>query len=535
MNSLFEGKYISRILANKDVLISELVDDFGIQYRDLLNERFDEIKFVIFTCMDNLRVDINRKYSLWIANKIIELFKDNGISDDIYIDDKFKEISGYQIEPLNNRNIFNSIFNSMFVSFNFTFQSKEVFGIFSFDNSLDYNYLSEYARNRNTTPEEFIINNRCDFLRGIGKYPENYTNQMIVDDENYPNYCQFYENVVKKYYSIIDDANKKFKNEIDFYNKLYNFRNNLFTNCYKKLLGELIEYLSDDDRKKVESSNYDLIDIDFLKTFFSFGQGLLDESKFETASIEEKKKMLFSYYGDNEDRKELTQKLIEVRRKYAKEYERQILKLFIIESNCDLDDINLGIDLSIQDYSNFAFFVEDGVSKKDRFLFLNPFSCKDECLDIHLRHELRHSLTSSVRRENGLTIVKTGNTEFIYSGEELIEKKNELYNELITQMSSLDKTRKSYCNGIYILSTEGSSFPKKSSSDYDHMIPEFQKLYGILPKDVLNSQIELNNDNLYKFISSDEIKKIEDGLSDFFTQKIPDDVLDSIKSRSYIY
>ena len=89
MNSLFEGKYISRILANKDVLISELVDDFGIQYRDLLNERFDEIKFVIFTCMDNLRVDINRKYSLWIANKIIELFKDNGISDDIYIDDKF--------------------------------------------------------------------------------------------------------------------------------------------------------------------------------------------------------------------------------------------------------------------------------------------------------------------------------------------------------------------------------------------------------------------------------------------------------------
>ena len=37
MNSLLEKKYINKILSNKNVLISELTDEFGSEYEVLLN------------------------------------------------------------------------------------------------------------------------------------------------------------------------------------------------------------------------------------------------------------------------------------------------------------------------------------------------------------------------------------------------------------------------------------------------------------------------------------------------------------------
>ena len=55
MNSLLEKKYINKILSNKNVLISELTDEFGSEYEGLLNERFDKIKFVFFASLTNYK------------------------------------------------------------------------------------------------------------------------------------------------------------------------------------------------------------------------------------------------------------------------------------------------------------------------------------------------------------------------------------------------------------------------------------------------------------------------------------------------
>lgn len=45
----------------------------------------------------------------------------------------------------------------------------------------------------------------------------------------------------------------------------------------------------------------------------------------------------------------------------------------------------------------------------------------------------------------------------------------------------------------------------------------------MIPQSAMVSQIERNNENLYSFISLDEIKKLEDSLQDY--NNIPDDIL----------
>ena len=51
----------------------------------------------------------------------------------------------------------------------------------------------------------------------------------------------------------------------------------------------------------------------------------------------------------------------------------------------------------------------------------------------------------------------------------------------------------------------------------------------MIPQDVMRSQIEEDNENLYSFISQDEINKIEDSLKHH--DNIPGDILSSILSR----
>ena len=72
MNSLLEKKYINKILSNKNVLISELTDEFGSEYEGLLNERFDKIKFVFFASLTNYKRYLRKRYSYLAANKIVE-------------------------------------------------------------------------------------------------------------------------------------------------------------------------------------------------------------------------------------------------------------------------------------------------------------------------------------------------------------------------------------------------------------------------------------------------------------------------------
>lgn len=183
--------------------------------------------------------------------------------------------------------------------------------------------------------------------------------------------------------------------------------------------------------------------------FFYTGQSLNDESKIETSSAEEIQELYSLYYGENNQEKDIVQIIKNVREKAAKRYNKQILEAFTFESNCDISTIEIDSDLSLSDLLLFASFEQEDGIEKNRLLYFDPYASDEECLDIHLRHEIRHSLTSSVRREDNLDIVKVGNAEYIYSEEKLITVNNKLYNELLTQKKQL-KMQKQVLKEVYI-------------------------------------------------------------------------------------
>ena len=397
-----------------------------------------------------------------------------------------------------------------------------MFGIYSFDSSIDDDTLRIYVQSRNITVEEFIRNNRCDFLRNIGKYPGDYSNEMIYSDINYVPMCHYYEELMKKYNGILNDIKENLKNEIDIFYRLKEIRKTLFINNYKKMLEELVEYLSDSDKKIVANGNYKLSEVEFLKIFFYNEQSLYEECKLEILSEEEKQELYLLYYGEGNIKSDIVRVVKRAREKAAKKYNKQVLEMCTFESNCDISSVEIDKDLSSIDSVLFASFEqEDGIEKR-RLLFFDPCACDEESLDVHLRHEIRHSLTSSVKKQEDLNIVKVGNAEYIYCDGKLISVNNEFYNELLTQEKALEKTKESFDKGIYILSPTGSSFPREITSIYDKYLPEFSKISSLLPHSAVVSQIEENNNNLYSFISKDEIKRIEDGLKDY--NNLPDDI-----------
>lgn len=75
-------------------MISELVDEFGSEYGEVLNERFDEIKFVFFVSLMSYKRYLWNKYSYLAANKIVEFIKENNILTVVYVDSQFKDVSG---------------------------------------------------------------------------------------------------------------------------------------------------------------------------------------------------------------------------------------------------------------------------------------------------------------------------------------------------------------------------------------------------------------------------------------------------------
>ena len=531
MNTLKNKNFIKKIIAHKQLLISELTDEFGSQYEELLSERFDKIKFIFFVSPQNFRTYLIKKYSYLAAHKIVEFINQEGVLSDAYVSDQFKDICGYIIESKDERDLFKDIFGQYFLDFNFEkkYTYKTIFDIFAFDIYQDYNRLSLCAKYRNKTVEEFVLDNRCDFLRKIGKYPADYSNKMICDDEDYSKWCSYYEELIKKYNAIIKGVQEQLKDEIELFNKLENTRKKIFINNYKKMLEELIEYLSDDDKEKVTSGNYNLEEIRFLNLFFCVGQDINEESELETLTEEERQRALLEYYGIGNEKMDVVEKLRDSRKRAAERHNKQILETFTFETNCDLSNMELDMDLSLSTSRLFSTFVQDDGIEKHRLILFDPYTCDEEYLDIHLRHELRHPLTSSVRKENGLDIVKVGNAEYLYEGENLVRVNNELYNELVTQQRALDNTRTSFENGIYILSPQGATFPNGITSGYDEYLPEFNKVFAQLSPTAIVSQVEATNENLYSFIRLDEIKIIEESL--YSCSEIPNDILSGARKQ----
>ena len=282
-------------------------------------------------------------------------------------------------------------------------------------------------------------------------------------------------------------------------------REKVYFSVCNKMLKELSVYLNDEDKIKVETGGYSVNDIEFLKVFFNDPRKIDEESKLESESDDEIKKLLSTYYGESSNRDIDISKIKHAREEASKFFNKQMAEALVFETNCDISNVNFDVDLSMLYGEMFSVYEQEDGVEKHRYIFFNPYASDENTFDIHLRHELRHSLTSSVRKVDGLDVVKVGNAEFVYNKEEIVESSNDLYNELITQKRAVDNTRKSFKKGIYILSPEGCDFPTGYTSGYDVYFDQFDEILDLIPKEVLNSQIELSNDNLYSVFSKEAI------------------------------
>ena len=511
--------FIDKIKANKQVLIQELVDEFGNEWEELLNSRFDKIKFIVFVNLPDLKKELKKKYSKNKATKVKEFIIKNHLLNDVVIDDESKDYVGYQILPCDKeKRKFEYVFDANYLDFNFEYEEefKPVFGIFSFDNTQDYDRLAKWVQHRGMSVEDFVINNRCTFLRNIGAYPSDFTNIMIINDSRYEQICSYYSNLMDEYNRITVEVKNELNKEFEYYNKLVQFRKKVYINCYKKLLEtDLFSFLSEKDKNKIMTGHFELDDIDFLNFFFNIGQELSKPSKIENDSDNEMVELSLSYYQGNIP-DNLKEKVQEAREKACKKFYNEIKKAFLIECNCDINELELDHDISIESGTMHAtFFQEDG-KEKARYIFFSPYSSDEKNYDVLLRHELRHSLTSSIREEGEYIVVKVGNQEFYYCDDELVRNDNELYNELLTQQKALENTKKSFDKGIYILSPSGCVIESEYTSDYDVYLKKSDVFFRMLPDCILMSQIECTNDNLYAFMTREDIKNIEEKLEECY-------------------
>lgn len=509
--------YYREVLEKKDILINELVEEFGEEERPLLENRFAKIKWLFFIGIPNLQREINQKYSENAASITLDFIKNFMGFDDVYIDDSFYETSGMVVNS-KTRSALNKIYGKNLITFDIAYGNIQdgVTGIWAFNPNIDMEKIKIYGEHRGKNAKEMLDSLKCSFLRFLKKYPEKYTDEQIIQDSNYQHYCEYCSSGIQKYIGLMEENKKCVSEELELYNHIIKNKSIIYINAFKSILrNSLYPYLSSNDQKIVDSNeDFLLEDVSMMHQIFYCNQELAQESKVESMTDEELQELINS--SDNQFTQDIdVRKIIKLAREEAnKKAIMDYNKLVIFNGNINLSEENIDLDLSKLDGSMISIFSHDDGKETGRFIVFDPYASPDENYDVHLRHELRHSLTSSISKDsNGIVIAKIGNNLFYYLDDNLIGCENANFNEYFTQKRALENTKKAYENGIYILTTPGVKSPTPITSSYDEYIPKFNKVYERLSKKAKRSQIELTNDNLYKEISAISIKELEDRIS----------------------
>ena len=216
-----KNDYCRKILEKKDILIDELVDEFGEETRTLLDQNFDKINFLFFIGIPNLRKQINQKYSKKAADTTLDFIKNFIGFQGAYINEEFYELSGYTIDG-KPRNVLNNIYGENFITFDLApnHLKNNIEGIWSFNPDIDMEKVKRYGESRGKTSIEMLTSLKCTFLRYLKKYPEDFTDEQIISDSHYQEYCEYYSNGIKKYLCDMEENQKCVSEELALLNYL---------------------------------------------------------------------------------------------------------------------------------------------------------------------------------------------------------------------------------------------------------------------------------------------------------------------------
>ena len=475
----------------KQSIIDYYVNEYGEEYRSMFNDRFDKINFCFLATPKNIEDYIEVKLLSEYKKEFMNFFREIGLDistikeSEIFFTFRMHkdyqtagaffpyELSNLSLESLGNINGIWSFLDNDEVRES---AKKEVELINSF-----------IGEGEKLTVESYLNDCRVTLLERLKLKSSNIDNSEYVKTEEYKKYFDYFSKVATLALEHKKKADNKFIDLYHYGEALQKRMDALGYGMEKRLiLDSYYEYLSEEDKKLIEE-NPDFKSTDLASRSLLFGEDILSAGSIEQDKSDSRR-------SEIADSRELS---------YAN-YNVALASMSIVNGKTfvghDINKaeciLNPGINFFISPYAN---------KRADQtYIYISPLG---EAVDIALRHEIRHALTNSLKVKNGVTERKGGNSISYFKGDNFLSKKHEVFNEALTQYEAINETMFSWSNGNYIISEPGEKLD--SMCMYDKWIPRFKIIYDELPKEAKMSQAEETNDNLYKYLSEDDILMVE--------------------------
>ncbi len=453
---IFENWY-EKIKSYRDKFIEYYVSQFSEENRKLVTKRFDSLKFCFYIDPNYIEtwvsLQMGEEYFTATYNFLKEFGDVLGI-DISKVSLKFSEEYGYismftEDESIEAklRNLFGGL-----KAFSPMPDSSDFYDLFCFRN------LEDFIKGKGQSfdnPEQKLLRRRLLFLKDMG--------EITIEGNPY----------------------EFFKTE-ECRNFVNSSRYKELETKYSNLAARALEY-----KREVSSKYKDLLD--YMK---------------KSIQVEEQIKMKYD-----------TLKSDEIDPSKIEEYERackkEIASLRIIGGNFDISNC-LNEESALESILNGestqnTSFICSGSEKQETVIFFCPFKSVPGYEDVDLRHEIRHGITSSGSVDGNITKNKVGNLIEKFVGNKSVECELLNWNEWVTQIEAKRETRAAFSEDIYIISKPGIRNRNVTGNfcGYDKYLPLFEIIYSAIPASAMQSQIELSNDSLYRFISLEQLTEIE--------------------------
>lgn len=526
--------YDLKIKQNSNLFLFDYTKQYGEEYKDLLNERYHQVKWCLFENPRRLKgyiqtksEDIGKKMTLDFLKKI------RVDCSTIQIDSQGHFIS---TNPFTQR-----LLSAFFPSKGYFCLNQEKTGIFSFQNPTSesrnllekaqflktigriqsFSQMKDYVK---TEEYQEVVEMVSSFLNLLQGYQENLIHEMNP-------YQQYLEKLVQKEQEMIKQFQMEFLSSCKEYlseeskrslqkgmmpeeysNFLTQNQNTVFLNEKEEPLkpGIFESFLESPDPSNEETWN---LVIDYLlkkgvskSTLQSILLDLPKESWYQIKEVKE-------YLPD-------LSMVLEIKKKREKIQEkcyRSLLQLYTV-NHYQVEE-NQVFDSTLK---NILFYGEEKyahqfqVKKQEHSstIYLSPLDRNYAVADVTLDHELRHALESCIlQTEQGIHL-KTGLSISIFDSEYELGGANENIDEIFTQKLSLEATKNRQKRGIFIL-TEKEYARSYITSNYDLYFSNFdavfpQELYPILLHSKIANTVKMP---IYEVLSQGQLSEINSRIT----------------------
>lgn len=455
---MFDNWY-EKIKKNRESFIEYYVNQFGKENRELITDRFDNLKFCFY-------VDPNYIKS-WIYPQLKEdyviaayhflknvgnnfdintskiLLKKDEQTGTVYIDSEDEKV----------KNKINHVLSYGGIALAGTSEASMFSGLYSFRDLQDF--INGEGKDYDF-PQEELLERQLLFLMNIGDLTIEGRPMDYFESEECKNFVHSsrFKELVSKYHSLADMA---------------------------------LEY------KRTADLKY---------------KGIIDYMK---KSMQAEKQIVEKY--DSLKKMEISSDKIQ---EYDRACKKEIASLRVICGNFDFsshqrEDVAFNVIIDSGESEQVTVSSVDSMKSHEDIIFFCPFKSIPGCEDVDLRHEIRHGITCSVNAiENGVTY-KIGNKIERYIDGKCVECELQDWNEWVTQIEAKKETKDAFSKQIYIVTQPNIANSNffKDSSRYDKYLPLFEPIYNALPWTAKQSQIELSNDSLYNILSLEQLVAIE--------------------------